>query len=83
MIQRKIRRKWLEVWKHWRRRTLDVNGAILLDVIVSGGSGQGVKQQKRWSKYRHCTSRKLGVHTAVVNHFEENLGQVAGRVRNQ
>ena len=48
LVQFKIRRKWVDVWKHWRRRKLDVNGVVLWDVIVCGGSGQGVKQQKWW-----------------------------------
>ena len=28
---------------------LDVNGTVLRDVIVGGGSGQGVEQPKMWS----------------------------------
>ena len=42
LVQCKIRRKWVYVWKHWRRRMLDVKGAVLLDVIVSGGSGEQI-----------------------------------------
>ena len=33
LVQCKNRRKWVVVWKHWRRRTLDVNRAVPLDVI--------------------------------------------------
>ena len=75
LVQWKGRRKWVKVCKHWGRRTLDVIGAVLLYVIVGGGSGQGVEQLKRWSKYRNSTSWKLGVHTVVINHFEEKARQ--------
>ena len=46
---------------HCKIRRILVEWAVLWDVIVCGGSGQGVEQTRRQSKDRNCTSRKLGV----------------------